>query len=81
MAIVMFAISMNISKLFAVKTCMILTMTIRIGQGQMHIEKPYMTCCLIVTVIFSRSVIISNIFTVKMRMTLTLQFRIGQLQM
>ena len=59
----------NISKKFAVKLH-VLTMTFKMGQGQ--IESPHMTCYLMSIVIFTLSVTVSMLLTVEINTTFDL---------
>ena len=79
MALVMLALSVTISKLFAIEIVHDLDYDLYGLRSHINnpIESPYMTCCLMVIVIF----IISKIFSDEMCVTLILTFRIGQRQM
>ena len=80
----MFAQSFTFYEILAVEICMALSLTFRIGQGQMEIYQSKSNRGLpnvLAIAIFALFVTVSEIFTVEMCMTLTLTFIVFQGQM
>ena len=81
--IAMFVQSVIVCEIFTIEMCMTLTLTFRIGQGQMYVNAnrkkiAYWTFSSMVKLIFALSAKVYEIFSVEICMTLILTFRIGQ---
>ena len=80
MAMVIFTLSVTISKIFIVDVCMTLTLTFRMGQDQMQLCQSKATYNMLFdgNSNFTIFVTISQIFNAVMCTTLTLTFSTGQ---